>query len=213
MTTERNEMLALADEIEAQQGQDLLLMASERVLIVTALRGAAATPPTISQDGVRAVALAICKSRTCEGVSCCQWPANMGRVNCNAKSGAYDEAARAAIAALSPQLFDSTAQTSALKDVAAERQRQIEKEGWTSLHDDQHDTGEMARAAACYALSAGPEKVSDLSLIHKLWPWEWVWFKPRSKREDLVRSGALILAEIERLDRTTVSRPDRDGAA
>lgn len=51
-------------------------------------------------EKVREVALAICKSRTCEGASCCQWPANMGRVNCNAKSGAYDEAAIAAIEAM-----------------------------------------------------------------------------------------------------------------
>lgn len=49
---------------------------------------------------VRRVALAICKSRTCEGVSCCQWPANTGRHSCNAKQGAYDEAAEAAIAAM-----------------------------------------------------------------------------------------------------------------
>lgn len=54
-----------------------------------------------SDADVRKVALAICKSRTCEGVSCCQWPANMGRKNCNAKNGAYDDAARAAIAAMS----------------------------------------------------------------------------------------------------------------
>jgi Lar family restriction alleviation protein len=47
---------------------------------------------------LRSVALAICKSRTCEGISCCQWPANMGRINCNAKNGAYDDAARAALA-------------------------------------------------------------------------------------------------------------------
>jgi hypothetical protein len=37
---------------------------------------------------VRRVALAICKSRTCEGASCCQWPANTGRTRCNAKQGA-----------------------------------------------------------------------------------------------------------------------------
>jgi len=51
-------------------------------------------------EHVRTVALAICKSRTCEGASCCQWPANRGRVNCNAMAGAYDEAAEAAIAAM-----------------------------------------------------------------------------------------------------------------
>jgi hypothetical protein len=55
--------------------------------------------PCPTPDEIRLVAVAICKSRTCEGVSCCQWPANMGRLNCNAKIGGYDDAARDAIAA------------------------------------------------------------------------------------------------------------------
>jgi hypothetical protein len=46
------------------------------------------------------VARAICKSRTCEGVSCCQWPAQGGRTVCPVKHGAYDPAARAAIDAI-----------------------------------------------------------------------------------------------------------------
>jgi hypothetical protein len=51
-------------------------------------------------EKVREVAIAICKSRTCEGSACCQWPANMGRTVCNAKKGAYDDAAIAAIEAM-----------------------------------------------------------------------------------------------------------------
>ena len=45
--------------------------------------------------------------------------------------------------------------TSGIEAIAAERQRQIEAEGWTPGHDDTHDRGELARAAACYALHAG----------------------------------------------------------
>lgn len=45
------------------------------------------------------VAHAICKSRTCEGISCCQWPANGGRTDCPVKNGGYDDAARDALAA------------------------------------------------------------------------------------------------------------------
>lgn len=50
---------------------------------------------------VRVVATAICKSRTCEGIRCCQWPANMGMGlrTCPVPTGAYDEAARDAITA------------------------------------------------------------------------------------------------------------------
>ena len=40
-----------------------------------------------------------------------------------------------------------------------------------------------------------------ISIVRLLWRWEAHWFKPRSPRADLVRAGALIIAEIERLDR------------
>ena len=33
------------------------------------------------------------------------------------------------------------------------------------------------------------------------WPWVRRWWKPTDRRRDLVKAGALILAEIERLDR------------
>jgi len=46
------------------------------------------------------VAKAICKSNTCEGIHCCQWPAQGGRLKCPVQMGAYDDAARAAILAV-----------------------------------------------------------------------------------------------------------------
>ena len=46
---------------------------------------------------IERVAKAICKSRTCEGISCCQWPAQTGRTKCPVKDGAYNDAARDAI--------------------------------------------------------------------------------------------------------------------
>ncbi len=84
----------------------------------------------------------------------------------------------------------------AIYDVIAERKRQVGVEGWTPEHDDAHDSGEMAVAAACYAAAhpAGSKPAG-------LWPWDLKWWKPRSHRENLVRAGALIIAEIERLDR------------
>lgn len=33
------------------------------------------------------------------------------------------------------------------------------------------------------------------------WPWSREWWKPKNPRRDLVKAGALIVAEIERLDR------------
>jgi hypothetical protein len=83
----------------------------------------------------------------------------------------------------------------AARDVLAERERQKSAEGWTLEHDDAHGDGSMARAAAAYALYG-------LGFSHiGIWPWGPHWWKPRSHRENLVRAGALILAEIERLDR------------
>lgn len=92
----------------------------------------------------------------------------------------------------------------ALEDVAAERRRQIEVEGWTPEHDDEHREGELAQAAAVYALGAayraqGFRATNVLRMV--TWPWDNAWFKLKDQRRDLVKAGALILAEIERLDR------------
>jgi hypothetical protein len=95
--------------------------------------------------------------------------------------------------------------TQAAQDVLAERQRQIEREGWTPEHDDDdHNLGELADAAACYARQAslqvqGIGKFAKSPLPH--WPWDNLDWKPKDARRNLVRAGALILAEIERMDR------------
>lgn len=97
----------------------------------------------------------------------------------------------------------------AANDVLAERRRQIEAEGWTAEHDDTHSRGELASAAACYAteldLWTGYEQAdrkgrATLISAERVWPWSG-WWKPTDRRRNLVKAGALILAEIERLDR------------
>lgn len=103
----------------------------------------------------------------------------------------------ARIAILEAQLEDAQL-NAALSDVAGERRRQIEQEGWTPEHDDEHTRGEMATAAASYAVS-GLEGGEAIAI--GLWPWSADWWKPKDRRRDLVRAGALIVAEIERLDR------------
>jgi hypothetical protein len=84
--------------------------------------------------------------------------------------------------------------------VIAERFRQVEGEGWSTDHDDQHASGELARAGGCYADRAGlpGRTVSD---IPDRWPWSRDWWKPAGFRRDLVRSAALIIAEGEKFDR------------
>lgn len=93
----------------------------------------------------------------------------------------------------------------AFQDVMAERRRQIEAEGWTTEHDDQHADGELALAAALYAIPyqmpglkqddhIGLDMLLELGFDFKV--------KPEADyRKRLVKAGALLLAEIERLDR------------
>lgn len=102
--------------------------------------------------------------------------------------------------------------TQAAQDVLAERARQVSAEGWTPDHDDEHREGAMASAAAVYCLcQEGPRKPGEPSELHSSRRWEFnilraIWpsgwhFNPKDRRQNLVRAAALLLAEIERLDR------------
>lgn len=82
-----------------------------------------------------------------------------------------------------------------LRDVLAERHRQIEAEGFKPEHDDAHDGQDLAEAAACYCVAA------KWGMPAAVWPWDQSWWKPGTHRRNLIKAGALILAEIERLDR------------
>lgn len=112
--------------------------------------------------------------------------------------------------------------------IAAERQRQIEKEGWTPEHDDEHSLGEMVSAAICYA-----SETLDVEILKACghsykdpWPWSIGWDKRRQHRvgygfsdgnegiQEAMRyhifdgkikcleiAGALLAAEIDRVQR------------
>lgn len=95
--------------------------------------------------------------------------------------------------------------TRAIDDIAVERRRQIE----SSDHDDQHDAGDLAAAGSAYALSAAsllnPHNGTAIDPQPEMWPFEAEYWKPQHKlenvRRDLVKAGALIAAEIDRIDR------------
>lgn len=92
----------------------------------------------------------------------------------------------------------------ALDDIEAERRRQIDVEGFSPEQDDGYLSGQLAAAAASYAIHASLRASSSLGGNHlapPIWPWSVAWWKPKKPRADLVRAGALIVAEIERLDR------------
>lgn len=95
----------------------------------------------------------------------------------------------------------------AVAEVFAERNRQVIGEGFTTEHDDQHADAEIALAACCYAVSHVAEaNLGEATILDRLWPWGAEWWKPKDRRSDLVKAGALIIAEIERLDRLPEKR-------
>lgn len=95
-------------------------------------------------------------------------------------------------------------------EIAAERKRQMWDEGWTTDRDDQHSRGEMALAAMAYTQAATQVSTSTAEMralpAPRYWPWSTEWWKPKDRRRNLVRAAALIIAEIERIDRATINR-------
>jgi len=107
--------------------------------------------------------------------------------------------------------------------IAEERTRQIEKEGWSAKHDEQHTEGELALVAALYAtpipLFAKRKEGTAIGVeFYDPWPWHdtvnydryndggvnievpaWDKRKKHNKLRRLVIAGALIAAEIDRL--------------
>lgn len=105
--------------------------------------------------------------------------------------------------------------TRALEDVAAERRRQIEAEGFPLEKDDRYRRGQLVQAALCYGINAvtragllhdgvSPEQIERVNAqaaVPRSWPWGKEWWKPTGHRRVLVKAAALLIAEIERLDR------------
>lgn len=91
--------------------------------------------------------------------------------------------------------------------IAVERERQIADEGYTAEHDDEHLDGELSGAAAAYATHARNQIASGLPLLtatppSNLWRWSADAWKPdRDPVRNLMKAGALIAAEIDRLTR------------
>jgi hypothetical protein len=100
-------------------------------------------------------------------------------------------------------------------DILVERGRQIDQEGWTTEHDDAHSDGEMLRAADIY-LRWGTDRAPCTHVVSEWdsdfgkpvsftvphgWPWSGRWWNPKDRRRNLVRAGALCVADKERLTR------------
>jgi hypothetical protein len=104
---------------------------------------------------------------------------------------------------------------SAVPDILAERRRQVDEEGWTADHDDEIHAGELAAAAASYALNAA-DQLHPLSRgaggneQPAIWPWASDWWKPTAPRRDLIKAAALLIAQIESLDRIAAHRQSQE---
>lgn len=102
-----------------------------------------------------------------------------------------------------------------LELIRDERLRQINEEGWSEKHDAAHTNDEIARAASCYA---SPEEIfiernvevdedctRGIVFVPKYfeaWPWDKEWDKRHlhDRKKQLIIAGALIVAELDRLD-------------
>jgi len=114
---------------------------------------------------------------------------------------------------------------SGIEIITDERKRQLEVEGWTPEHDAKHTDGELAEAASVYAGFATSIIVpvdnvfSNDRNVHKVaealkgtdacmlipkthrWPFDKEWYKPTpdNRIKELAKAGALIAAEIDRI--------------
>ena len=82
--------------------------------------------------------------------------------------------------------------------IMSERYRHTQVEGWTPEHDDRYVHGELRLAAAGYGRNA----VAAGTPAPATWPWDFQWWKPSDDPvRNLTKAGALIAAEIDRLQR------------
>lgn len=97
--------------------------------------------------------------------------------------------------------------SAATRDVIAERDRQIKSEGYDLEHDDVHQNDEIAAYATFYAMPpAARDWPAEETGYGMTWgqaiiPADWGPPKPCDRRQELVKAAALLVAEIERMDR------------
>ncbi len=99
----------------------------------------------------------------------------------------------------------------AIELIAAECVRQVDEEGYSPEHDDGHEDDSLAMAAATYAT---PDRHREANWRTTHGPAGWPWSKadwkptPDDRIRELVKAGALVVKEIERLQRAEVEDAD-----
>lgn len=98
------------------------------------------------------------------------------------------------------QDFEEPTPTPGTVLIMQERERQIHEEGWTAEHDAEYPEGRLAQAGACYALKLANR---EMPLI---WPFPPAWWKPSEDPvRNMVKAGALIAAEIDRMQAAAIA--------
>jgi len=87
--------------------------------------------------------------------------------------------------------------TKGMADVMFERKRQVYVLGFDAPHDDNWNRGELKEAAIVYI---------DKHLKRSRWPFGEFWYRPKDERQNLVRAAAMLIAEIDRLDRIEMDK-------
>lgn len=113
---------------------------------------------------------------------------------------------RRAVGGLGGAWLDSRGVTA----IRRERVRQIAEERFSAEYDDRHSDGELVEAALAYATLAVMQLVRGDAhrmldryppLTGFCWPDGFEWKPAATVRDNLVKAGALIAAEVDRLDR------------
>lgn len=87
---------------------------------------------------------------------------------------------------------------------AEERLRQIEGEGYSPIHDQEHSVDEMVQAGIAYGMaSCGRPKAG----LDDWWPWTAAGFRP-DPAKDLRRFGGMAIAAMARKVRPSFSETD-----
>lgn len=109
--------------------------------------------------------------------------------------------------------------TSGAETITRERLRQLSVEKFTLSHDDRYIKGELVWAAHEYLFMAGVQISGNYTVnewkeswpesggVPSNWPktWDKSWWKPSDDPiRNLAKAGALIAAEIDRLDRVSM---------
>lgn len=98
---------------------------------------------------------------------------------------------------MAPHLF------AVLNEITRERGKQVGK-GYDASSDDAHTANQLTDAAIAYC-SAAVGLPDCATMLY--WPWQADAFKPAGQRANLVKAAALLVAEIERMDRAIAAKP------